>query len=178
MLLQYGCDAAELADPDLDLLRPEDGVYEGCRLKIGDECDTHGECLSGFCIPDKCTEFGHPDNRPCNTDGKCGDGGGCGCNSGACGRGNYTQDAAWICCPSGATAQSFVPGSSFFTSFYCTEFPTGAACGTNAQCKSGVCINGECAAGKQDKSKPCDDPDDCINGACGRATYEEGSVDI
>jgi hypothetical protein len=113
-----------------------------------------------------CTEFiGR--NGPCDENEDC--------KNSACGRPTADDDAALVCCPSGAT-------STYGGYDYCTGMAVGATCWADDQCQSGKCKGngggtqkGSCSSVTKAVGEACDSNYECANKACGRSTADDGA---
>ncbi|CAB9514358.1 expressed unknown protein [Seminavis robusta] len=85
------------------------------------------------------------------------------CESGVCARPFISVDSVLAideCCASST------PATRYDFDNFCSGLPTGAACGSNGMCSSGVCIQNICSAGQQSTGEDCDDDADCTGGVC------------
>ena len=99
------------------------------------------------------------------------------CANGACGRATAADDAPKVCCPWGGDTMNYGGFD------YCANMPQGVKCWSDAMCHSGAyCFQNIGGIGKGtcfDKDPPgtkCQINLSCLNGACGRASADDGDL--
>jgi hypothetical protein len=116
-----------------------------------------------------CTEF-MGRNGPCDENEEC--------KNSACGRPTADDDAALVCCPSGAT-------STYGGYDYCTGMAVGATCWADDQCQTGYCQGngggtqkGKCQSTSKANKETCTKDRECASDACGRLSADDAHTNL
>lgn len=97
---------------------------------------------------------GQPTGAACGSDEMC-------AGSAACARSSYSSFAKNVCCPGLGKISLLRPNDEYTSDNYCTGLSTASACGDDAMCASGTCLNGICVEPSDDQSGDGTDEDLC-----------------
>jgi len=135
-------------------------------LVTGDVCGSRLQCDSGICINNKCGNSRLMDLEPCSSNDQC--------IGGACAMQYFDKTAPMVCCAKGEAYYLDVPWA-YKDFWFCGRLQTKEMCGSNLQCDSGICINGNCQDSRLNDGEACTHNTDCQTGACALKRYEKNA---